>query len=205
MRFIWELFLKFPINWVVAPIAYLFRKRAQRKKNWLWLFLSDDNMYGDANWKRKKLPDGFRKAVWWMYRNPLVNRHFKDRVDGKESNFKGTAKKKHGNNYSMWCTMIGLDTGDWHGKIPDFESILLGYQDITFIRTDKKGNVQKCFRKSMCVPFRFLWWIMFWKTRKGHEDGLMIYGFGLPTFRYKKFKKEYKKWKSLEYKILKIT
>jgi len=205
MRFIWyNIILSGPINFIVAPIAYLFRKSAQKKKNVLWYFLSDENMYGDKNW-RPKLKNKFLRAWLWMLRNPLQNYYWKDYVDGVESNFIGHGTVKFGTDILSWRTMYCADTQDNHGKILDFEKSKFGTQDITFIRTDKDGNVQKCYRKSHCKPFKFLFRIILVKRRRGHENGLMQYNFSFPTYSYKKNKQGWKKWEKAEWITIKAN
>lgn len=204
MRFIWNnIFIGIILNLFVAPFAYLFRERAQRKRNWLWTFLSTGNMYGDKNW-RPKLKNKFLRAYLWMIRNPRQNHYWKDYVDGVESNYKGTGKVKFGTDILSWRTVICSDTGDWHGKIIDFENARFGIQDITFTRTDSKGNIQKCFRKSVCKPYRFWLLIILFKRRSGHENGLLQYNFTFPTFSYSKNKTGYKKWKSTDWKLISL-
>jgi hypothetical protein len=71
MRLIWyNIILSGPVNFIVSPIVYVFRKSAQKKKNVLWYFLNDDNMYRDKTW-RPKLKNKFLRAWFWMLRNPL--------------------------------------------------------------------------------------------------------------------------------------
>jgi hypothetical protein len=148
----------------VAPISYIFRKYAQKKKGFLWCFLSDNNMDGDITW-RPKLKNKFFRAYFWMLRNPLQNLYWKDFVDGIEVDFHGTLKYKLKGYIKVWRTMICSDTGDWHGKVLDFDKSLFGVQNITFVRINIKGERHKEFRKSRCIPFRFLWWIILVKNR----------------------------------------
>ena len=95
INFIWyNIFLSRILNWLIAPIAYLFRKSAQKHKGFLWWFLSDDNMYGDKNW-RTNIESKFLRATFWMFRNPLQNYYWKDYVAGKESGYKGKIGRAH--------------------------------------------------------------------------------------------------------------
>lgn len=201
VRFVWyNIILSRVLNWFVAPIAYLLRDRVNR--GFLWWFLTD-NTYGDKNWK-PKLKNKFLRAVLWMYRNPLQNYYWKDYVEGKETQYKGTLKYKYRSAMTMWRTMVCVDTKDNHGKILDFKNSLFGVQDITFKRTDKKGNVQNCYRKSTCVPYRILWWIVLVKRRSGHEKGIMQHNFSFPKYKYKNHKKEWKEWKKTKWKTITV-
>lgn len=205
MKFIWNnIVLGILVNLFLAPVAYIFRKQAQKNKGFLWTFLSDDNMYGDTAW-RPKLKNKFLRAYLWMIRNPRQNWYWKDYVDGVESNHKGFAKVKNGNDVLSWRTMRCLKTGNWHGKDLDFDSPLWGKQNITFIRTDKNGNVQQCYRKSTCIPYRIGPFIIANKWRSGHEGGLMQYNISKPIYSYKKNKEGWKKWKEKEWKIITIN
>jgi len=204
IKFIWyNIFLSRILNWFVAPIAYILREQSQKRKGFLWWFLSDDNMYGDTNW-RPELKNKFFRAVFWMYRNPLQNYYWKDYVEGKDSHFHGTLKYKFRSAITAWRTMICSDTGDWHGKVLDFEQSLFGVQDITFIRTDKHGKIQKCYRKSTCIPYKVGPWIILVKRRSGHESGLMQYNFTFPTFKYSLCKDGWKKWKMERWKYIEL-
>jgi len=204
MNFIWyNIFLSRILNWFIAPIAYLFRKSAQKYKGFFWWFLSDDNMYGDKNW-RPKLKNKFLRAVLWMYRNPLQNYYWKDYVDGTDSHFKGTLKYKYRSAITAWRTMVHVGTGDNHGKILDFQKSLFGVQNITFRRTDKFGNVQNCYRKSTCIPYKVLWWIILVKRRSGHEHGLMQYNFTFPIYKYKNHFREWMEWKRESWKYITV-
>jgi hypothetical protein len=203
IKFIWfNIILGIVLNWLIAPVAYLFRKSAQKHKGFLWWFLSDENMYGDKDW-RPNLKNKHLRAIVWMYRNPLQNKYWQGYVDGKESDFKGTLKYKFRADPLMWRTMI-TETGNWHGKILDFEHSLFGVQNITFTRTDTNGNVQNCYRKSTCIPYRVFGWIILIKRRSGHENGLMQYNFTFPTFKYKLCKEGWNKWKNEPWKTMEI-
>lgn len=203
-EFLWHnVFLSRVLNWFIAPIAYLFKKQAQEKKKFLWWFLSDDNMYGDLNW-RPRLTNKVLRAIIWMYRNPLQNYYWKDYVEGTERYFEGTAVVKYGNDALSWRTMICTDTGDWHGKVLDPFSTRWGQQDITFERIDNEGNIQHCYRKSTCVPHRLGPWIIIEKRRSGHEGGLMQYNFTFPLFRYSDNKEFWEIWKSLPWKEINL-
>jgi len=187
------------LNWFVAPVAYLFRKQAQKHKGFLWWFLSDRNMFGDVNW-RKNLKNKHARAILWMYRNPLQNYYWRNFVDGVETNFYGSLKYKFTADFGRWRTVICSDTGDWHGKIIDFHASPFGVQNIVFKRTDKAGNVQNCYRKSTCYPIHFFKWIVLIKRRSGHESGLMQYNLSFPTFDYKANKTGFEEWKNTPYK-----
>jgi hypothetical protein len=193
----------FLLNWLIAPIAYLFRKPAQKHKGFLWWFLSDDNMYGDTNW-RPNLKNKFLRAYFWMLRNPLQNHYWKDYVEGTESGFSGTGKVKFDLDILRWRTVICSDTGDWHGKVINFEKSPLGRQNITFIRTDKDGNIQNCYRKSTCIPHKFLCLIIVVKRRAGHENGLLQYNFTFPVFKYSLNKEGFENWKKAKWKNIVI-
>lgn len=160
-------------------------------------------MYGDITW-RPNLKSKFLRAYLWMIRNPRQNWYWKDYVDGIESDFKGSGKVKSGNDILSWRTMICSDTGDWHGKILDFNSDRWGKQNITFKRTDINGKVQNCFRKSICIPYRVGPIILLVKRRSGHEHGLLQYNFSFPIFNYKKNKKGWKIWKIKKLKTINL-
>lgn len=89
--------------------------------------------------------------------------------------------------------MICSDTGDWHGKILDFEASPFGKQDITFKRMDIHGNIYSCFRKSKCIPYRIGKWIILVKRRRGHESGLLQHNFSHPTFKLEYCKEGWEK------------
>ena len=200
MKFIWNnIILGIVVNLFIAPIAYIFRKQAQRSKGFLWTFLSDENMYGDVDW-RPKLKNKFLRAYLWMIRNPRQNWYWKDYVKGSEANYTGTGKVKFGNDILSWRTMKHKETGNNHGEILDFEQSLFGKQDITFVRIDLEGNIQNCYRKSTCIPYKFLWWIILVKRRSGHENGLMQYNFTFPIYSYKKNKEGWELWTQNEWK-----
>lgn len=203
LYFLWyNIFLSRILNWFIAPIAYLLRNNI-KKNGFLWWFLSDNNMYGDKNWK-PGIKSKFIRAILWSYRNPLQNYYWKDYVEGTESSYSGYAKVKYGSDVLSWRTAICSDTGDWHGKIIDFKGERLGRQDIKFKRTDMHGNVQHCYRKSTCVPYRFLWFIICSKRRSGHEHGLMQYNFSFPRFSYKKNKDGWIMWKNSKWKTIQV-
>ena len=203
MKFIWyNLILSGPINWIMAPIAYLFRKHALKNKGLLWNFLST-NEYGDPNW-RPKLKNKHLRAILWMYRNPLQNYYWKDYVDGEESDFHGDGKVKFGDDILSWRTVICSDTGDWHGKVIDFEKSRFGTQNITFNRIGKIGLFQRCYRKSTCIPYKVGPWIVLVKRRSGHEHGLLQYNFSFPLFKYNLCKDGWKLWKETKWKTINI-
>jgi len=204
MNFIWyNIILSRILNWFIAPIAYLLRDYAQKNKNFLWWFLSDDNMYGDKNW-RPKLKNKALRAIVWMYRNPLQNYYWKDYIDGVESDFHGEGMVKFGNDIITWRTMRDINTGENHGKLLDFINSPFGKQNITFIRTDKYNNIKKCYRKSTCMPYKVGPWIVLAKRRSGHEHGLMQYNFTFPIFNYKKNKDGWELWRKADWKIITI-
>ena len=190
------------LNWLIAPIAIIFQKRCNRKKGFFWMFLSD-NVTGDKTW-RPNLKNKFLRQYFWVLRNPMQNWYWKDYVEGVESDFHGTGKVKFGNDILSWRTMRCSDTNDNHGKLLDFERSKFGRQDITFIRTDKNGNIQKCYRKSTCIPYRVFNWIILIKRRSGHESGMMQYNFTFPTYSYELNKEGWKMWKKSEWKEITI-
>lgn len=196
-------YLLYPLLPIFALLAYIFRRQAQKHKGFLWYFLSDDNMYGDTDW-RPNLKSKFLRAYLWMHRNPMQNLYWRDYVDGVESDFSGTLKYKFRAEPLTWRTMICSDTGNWHGKVLDFDRSLFGVQNITFKRTDKDGNVQNCYRRSKCIPYRFLWWIILVKRRSGHESGLMQHNFTHPTFKYSLCKEGWERWKNTEWKEITV-
>ena len=156
-------------------------------------------MYGDTNW-RPNLKNKFLRAYFWMLRNPLQNHYWKDYVAGIESGFSGTGKVKFDDDILKWRTVICSDTGDWHGKIINYEKSPFGKQNITFIRKDNDGNTQNCFRKSTCIPHKFFGWIILVKRRSGHENGLLQYNFTFPAFKYSINKDGWENWKKAEWK-----
>jgi hypothetical protein len=191
----------YPLIPLVAPIAYLFRNKV--KHGFLWWFLSSGNMYGDTTW-RPKLKSKFFRAYLWMHRNPLQNLYWKDYVAGIETDFSGTLRFKYRADPLMWRTMICSDTGDWHGKILDFERSLFGVQNITFKRTNADGTVQNCYRKSTCIPHRVLWWIVLVKRRAGHEAGLIQHNFTFPVFKYAYCKPGWQAWRKKQWVKMEI-
>ena len=186
---------------IVAPIAYYFRDYAQKNKKFLWWFLSDSNMYGDIDW-RPTLKSKFWRAYLWMLRNPLQNLYCLDLVKGIDYDHKGYGKVKFGDDINTWRTMYCKETGNWHGKILDFEKSPFGVQNITFKRIDENGIIKNQYRKSICIPFRFLFWIVLFKNRIGHEDGLFQTNFTFPYYSYKENKEDYLKWKQVKWKKL---
>ena len=199
MKFIWNnILIGYVLNLFIAPVAYLFMNKVN-KGSFLWGFLSSENMYGDTDW-RPKLKNKFLRAYLWMLRNPRQNWYWKDFVDGEDYYHHGWVQVKNGADLLSWRTMRCLETGNWHGKLLDFDSPLWGKQDIIFKRKDKFGNVQNCYRKSTCIPYHFLIWIIVIKRRSGHEKGLMQYNFTFPTYSYKKNKEGWKQWKLKEWK-----
>ena len=194
MKFIWNnIILGILVNFFVAPIAYL-RRNKVKNGSFLWGFLSSENMYGDTDW-RPKLKNKFLRAYFWMMRNPRQNWYWKDFVEGEDYYHHGWVRVKNGQNLTSWRTMRCLETGNWHGKLLDFDSPLWGKQNITFKRKDKFNEVQYCYRKSTCIPYRFLWSIIVVKRRSGHESGLMQYNFTFPVYSFKKNVTGWKKWK----------
>lgn len=194
-------YLLYPLIPFVSPIAYLFRKKAQKHKGFLWWFLSDDNMYGDVTW-RQNIKSKFLRAYLWMLRNPIQNLYWKNYVEGIDSDFSGTLKYKFNDEFARWRTIICSDTGDWHGKVLDFELSPFGIQNITFKRTDEYGNVQNCYRKSRCIPYKIGNFIILAKRRSGHESGLIQHNFTFPIFKYSLCKEGWKLWKEAEWKII---
>jgi len=206
MRFLWHnIILGGIVNILFASwIAYIFMERCKRKKGFFWTFLSDKNQYGNATWK-PELKNKFLRAYFWMIRNPRQNWDDTHRVDGKDTKFKGTGKVKDGHDIISFRAFVCIDTGNNHGKIIDWNKSSFGVQDITFMRVDEDGNVQNCFRKSTCIPIRFMYlWIMMWKWRRGHQDGLMQYSVAKSLFVYKNNKEGFQEWKQKEWKIIKI-
>lgn len=200
MKFIWyNLIIGILVNFFVAPIAYIFREKVQKKKGFLWTFLSDENMYGDTAW-RPKLKNKFLRAYFWMLRNPRQNWYWKDYVEGEDYYHHGWVKVKNGADLYSWRTMRCLETGNWHGKLLDFNSPLWGKQSIIFKRKDKFGKVQNCYRRSTCIPYRVGPIILVIKRRSGHEHGLMQYNFTFPTYSYAKNKEGWEKWKQKEWR-----
>lgn len=194
MKFIWNnIILGIFVNFFVAPIAYL-RRNKVKNGSFLWGFLSSENMYGDTDW-RPKLKSKFLRAYCWMMRNPRQNWYLKDFVEGEDYYHHGWVRVKNGQDLLSWRTMRCLETGNWHGKLLDFDSPLWGKQNITFKRKDKFNNNQNCYRKSTCIPYRFLWCIIVVKRRSGHESGLMQYNFTFPVYSFKKNVTGWKKWK----------
>lgn len=203
MRFIWyNIILGCLLNWLIAPIAILFQEQANKRKGFLWMFLSD-NVTGDKTW-RPNLKNKFLRQYFWMLRNPMQNWYWKDYVEGTESDFSGCCKYKFVASPATWRTMKCKDTGDNHGRIIDFENSPFGKQHVTFKRTDKNGKVQNCYRKSTCIPYRFLWWIILAKRRSGHEAGLFQYNFTFPCYLYKNNKDGWQLWKNAEWKEITI-
>jgi len=206
MRFIWHNIILGIIANVLfaAPIAYMFRKRCQKKKGFFWTFLSDKNMYGNATW-RPNLKNKFLRAYFWMIRNPRQNWDDTHKKKGRDYDYHGTGRMKYDKDITLFMAVVCSDTGDNHGKIIDFKASFLGENDITHKRIYEDGNIQDCFKKSKCIPFRFMWrWIMMWKWRRGHLFGLMQYSIAKPMYSYKNNKEGFEEWKKLEWKTIKI-
>jgi len=190
------------INALVYPIAYNFRDNV-KEGGYLWGFLHEGSNYGDATF-HPNMKDGFLKSYLWALRNPCHNAYYADFVEGEESNFKGTGTCKYGNDILSWRTFKCSDTGDNNGKVLDFEKSRFGEQDITFIRTDKDGNVQNCYRKSNCAVTKFLGWLKVRRIREGHEKGLMQRQNNFSLFNYNDNKVEFEKWLKIPFKTIVI-
>lgn len=190
------------INPIIAPIAYIFRHKA-KKGSFLWWFMCDFNPYGDGNWANWLKIDWIR-AYLWMLRNPLQNLYWSKYVPGCEKDFSGWCYLSESYGYKNFRAIICSDTEDNHGNIIDFESSPLGIQNIRFNFKTNNENISKQYRKSICIPIRIGFLIIFFKARIGYEFGLKQSCFNFPIYSYKKNKEGWKMYKSMKFKKIVI-
>jgi len=142
------------LNYLIFPLAWVFRDRARENKGFLWRFLHDGCDYGDPYFLEKH---GGHKTFWtaykWAMRNPLHNYYYSHKITGKKKNYKGYATCQKPDKGLMWRTLKTCDqTGNYkdkHGHWIDLKRSVLGKQNITFYIGDKKY-----FRYSRCTPRR---------------------------------------------------
>jgi hypothetical protein len=191
-------YLLYPLIPFTAPISYIFREQVQKTKGFLWFFLSDDNMYGDVDW-RPNLKSKFLRAYLWMLRNPLQNLYWRGYVKGVESDYIGYCKDKYArDSYIQWRTMYCKETGNWHGRKLDLIRSPLGIQNIKFKYNREDGVVLDQYRRSMCIPVKVLCWVILIKNRIGYENGLFQSNFTFPI--YKLNREDWSVWKMRNWK-----
>ncbi len=144
------------LNYLIFPIAWIFKERARENKNFLWWFLHDGCDYGDEYFLEKH--ENYKTwwtAYKWAIRNPLHNFYYSHKIEGKKENYQGWATCQKQDKGLMWRTLKTCDENgnykDKHGKWIDAEKSILGKQNITF-----EINGKKYFRWSKCIPKRII-------------------------------------------------
>ena len=183
------------LNAVLFPFAYTFREKL-KKGNYLYGYLHDGNLYGDADFK-PNMENGLAKAWLWAMRNPLHNRYYAGMEDFKNVNFSGYATTKFKTSPATWRTFT-TETGSRNGKIINWDKSLFGKQDITFDIKFKNKTV-KGYRKSTCKPFRMFNRIIIHSRRIGYENGLKQSSFNFSIKKGKENIEGYERWKKLPY------
>ena len=140
------------LNFIIFPIAWIFKDQVREKKNFLWWFLHDGCDYGDEYFLEKH---GNKKTFWtaykWAIRNPCHNWYYSNKIDGVKVNYRGFATCQKPDKGLAWRTLKTCDKGgnykDKHGTHIDIKKSILGKQNITF-----EIGGKKYFRWSKCKP-----------------------------------------------------
>jgi hypothetical protein len=175
------------LNFIIFPIAWIFKDQVREKKGFLWWFLHDGCDYGDEYFIEKH---GNHKTFWtaykWAMRNPCHNWYYSNKIEGVKANYRGFATCQKPDKGLAWRTLKTCDKDghykDKHGKWIDNAYSLLGKQRITFYIEGKKY-----FRYSGCVPKKIIgnvWWCMEYKF--GFESTNWAIQF--KPFKFKRYK-----------------